>query len=67
MKTIKCDLFVLVGYPHNGTCENTIEVSEDFETACKKGFWVTYDGKKVIESGDWAGELAHQWKVGLGE
>ena len=33
MKTIKCDLFLIVGHPHEGTCENTIDVPGDFKKA----------------------------------
>ncbi len=35
-KTIECDLFIFVGYPHLPTCENKIEVSNDFKTAIKQ-------------------------------
>lgn len=33
MKTIKCDLFVMVGYPHSPTCISTINVSNDSKEA----------------------------------
>lgn len=36
MKIIKCNLFLIVGYPHKSECDNSIEVSEDFEEACKQ-------------------------------
>ena len=34
MKKIKCDLFIFVGYPHKPTCDNTIDVPDNFKDAC---------------------------------
>lgn len=33
MKTIKCNLFLIVGHPYKGECENTITVPDDFKSA----------------------------------
>lgn len=36
MKTIKCSLFVFVGYPNSPTCSNSIEISDKYEIACEQ-------------------------------
>ncbi len=36
VKRIKCDLFVIVGYPYQSECQNTIEVSDDFKEAMQQ-------------------------------
>jgi len=35
MKKIKCGLFLIIGYPNKGTCDNKIEVPDNYKEACK--------------------------------
>jgi hypothetical protein len=47
MNTIKCDLFLITGYPNKHDCQETINVFDDFKKACTEmnvAGWIKYGG-----------------------